>query len=458
MMETPLPTADMSANGGPPHRARRIAYDGLNLSLEQGCGIATYTRVLTRVAGDIGYDVGVVYSTPFTPSDDPLLREIAYFDEKPKQHQIGKRQTPRRVLNYLIDQAYYHFPVSPVPFTFSGAVVADEFSDRSPNQNYAFTARNLFRNSWDFYRRTKKFVELTLDPAPEIFHCTCPAPLRARACRNIYTIHDLALLKSPLTQTDSKRQAYQILKKIALEADHIVTVSETSKRDIVELLEITPDKVTNTYQAVHFPEPYIARTKDSVANYLEGAMEISPSGYLLFFGTVTPRKNIGRLIEGYFRSGVELPLILVTSAGCDNEAEFALIERHTADARADARTRAGLRRLDHVSLSTLVTLIRGARAVVLPSLYEGFGLPVLEAMMLGTPVVTARAGALPEIADDAAVLVDPYDVDDIAGGIKTVVDDGDLCRELSTRGLARAAQFSIERYRERLRTLYAGLD
>ena len=125
-----------------------------------------------------------------------------------------------------------------MPFTFRGAVVADEFSDQSPNQNYAFTARNLFKNSWDFYRRTKKFVELTLDPAPEIFHCTCPAPLRARESHNIYTIHDLALLRSPLAAIDSKRQVYQTLKKIALEADHIVTVSETSKRDIDELLEI----------------------------------------------------------------------------------------------------------------------------------------------------------------------------------------------------------------------------
>src|SRR5690348_6862693 len=128
MTEAPLPTDNAGANAGPLHRARRIVFDGVNLSLEQGTGIATYTRVLTRVARDLGYDVGVVYSTPFTPPGVPLLREIAFFDEKRKPRQHGMRQTPRRVLNYLVDQACYHFSVSPAPFSFGGTVVTDEFS------------------------------------------------------------------------------------------------------------------------------------------------------------------------------------------------------------------------------------------------------------------------------------------------------------------------------------------
>jgi len=457
MMETAVPMATTAATMRPPRRARRILFDGMNLALEQGTGIATYARVLTRLARDIGYEIGAVYSTPFTPPGDPLLREISFFDEHSKQDRLGTRQTPRRVLNYLIDQAHCHFPVTPMPFAFSGVVRAEEFSDRLPEQDYAFVSRNLFRNSCHFYRMTKKFVELTLDPAPEIFHCSCPLPLHARSSRNIYTIHDLALLRLPFATVDRKRQTYQILKKIALEADCIVTVSETSKRDIVELLGVAPDNVNCTYQAVDFPAPYIARSQDSVANYLDGALGVPLYGYLLFFGSVEPRKNVGRLVEGYFRSGVELPLILVGSAARGGEAELALIERHKSGADAFAEPGSGLRCLDHVGLSTLLTLIRGARAVVFPSLYEGFGLPVLEAMTLGTPVVTSRAGALPEIAGDAAVFVDPYDVDDIANGIRMVVDDADFRRELATRGLAQAAKFSVERYRERLRTLYGEL-
>jgi glycosyltransferase involved in cell wall biosynthesis len=102
----------------------------------------------------------------------------------------------------------------------------------------------------------------------------------------------------------------------------------------------------------------------------------------------------------------------------------------------------------------LVTLIRGARAVVFPSLYEGFGLPVLESMLLGTPVVTSRTSSLPEIAGDAALYVNPYETDDIARAIKTITADAGLRAELSERGRAQAELFSVARYRDRVAALY----
>ena len=114
-------------------------------------------------------------------------------------------------------------------------------------------------------------------------------------------------------------------------------------------------------------------------------------------------------------------------------------------------------RFRYVSVSTLVTLIRGARAIVFPSLYEGFGLPVLEAMALGTPVITSREASLPEVAGDAALLIDPYSADDIARGIWTIVNDADLRTELSRRGKLQAKKFSVERYRERVAALYDSL-
>jgi glycosyltransferase involved in cell wall biosynthesis len=114
-------------------------------------------------------------------------------------------------------------------------------------------------------------------------------------------------------------------------------------------------------------------------------------------------------------------------------------------------------RLHYVSQPMLVTIIRGACALIFPSLYEGFGLPVLEAMLLGTPVVTSRLGSLAEVAGDAASLVNPYEVSDIARGIVRIVEDADLRAELSTRGRTQAAVFSAERYRERVAQLYSSL-
>jgi len=109
----------------------------------------------------------------------------------------------------------------------------------------------------------------------------------------------------------------------------------------------------------------------------------------------------------------------------------------------------------------LITLIRGARAMVFPSLYEGFGLPVLEAMSLGTPVLTSREGALPEIAGEAALFVDPYDLRAIAAGLQRLAPSDEasdaLCADLAERGLAQAARFDMAHYRDRITVLYRSL-
>jgi glycosyltransferase involved in cell wall biosynthesis len=117
-----------------------------------------------------------------------------------------------------------------------------------------------------------------------------------------------------------------------------------------------------------------------------------------------------------------------------------------------------VRRYDYLPFRLLVSLIRGARATLLPSLYEGFGLPVLESMLLGTPVISSTEGALPEIAGDAALLVDPYDALALRRAIMAIDADADLRRELSDRGLRQAEKFSPQAYAHRLEDLYRKLS
>jgi len=437
-----------------PHR---IFYDGLNLSLPRGTGIATYTRMLVHAAHDLGHEVGVAYSTPFAPAKDPLLREIAFFDEKRAANPARRKLTPRRLLNHTIDQTLYHLPVKPRPVALSGAVVAAQFKATLADHDRIFVARNLFENAQRFFARTKAFVNLVFEPLPDILHCTYPLPLRVRSACNVYTIHDLVPLRLPFTTLDNKRQTFRLLKKIAAEADHIVTVSENSKRDIIKLLGVDEARISNTYQAVNFPREYVELPEAAVADYLEGSFGLEPGRYLLFYGALEPKKNVGRLIDAYLLSGVDMPLVLVTSGGWQNEAETRLLAEHSQSKRAGARPHRGIHRLDYVSFPALVTLIRGACAVVFPSLYEGFGLPVLEAMVLGTPVVASNTSSLPEIAGDAALLVDPYETGEIARAITTIVNDGDQRADLSRRGRTQAAKFSVDRYRQRVEALYASL-
>jgi glycosyltransferase involved in cell wall biosynthesis len=437
--------------------SRRIVFDGLNLSLAQGTGIATYTRMLTRAAHDLGHEVGIVYSTSFNPAKDALLREISFFDEK-RPSMSGKRKlTVRRILNHVVDQMRYHLPVKPLPVELSGAVVARQFKRTLASHDRVYVARNLFSNARSYFSRTKSFVTLAFEPRPDILHCTYPLPLRVESACNVYTIHDLVPLRLPFTTEDNKRQLFRLLKKIANEADHIITVSENSKRDIIELLGVEEKRISNTYQTAEFPREWIERPASAVASQLEGQFGLGFNEYLLFYGAVEPKKNVRRLIEAYFGSRADLPLVLVIAGGWQNDAEIRLLAEQDEWEGVRKRCGRGIHRLDYVSFATLATLIRGARAVIFPSLYEGFGLPVLEAMILGTPVVASREAALPEVAGDAALLVDPYDTDQIARAITAIVGDADLRAELARRGPSQASKFSVERYRERVGEVYAAL-
>jgi glycosyltransferase involved in cell wall biosynthesis len=438
--------------------AQRIIFDGLNLSLAEGTGVATYTRILTQVARELGHEVGVVYGSPQMPPKNTLLREVVFFDEK----RAIKSSATADLINYVTDQIRYKLPVKPTPVELSGAVVTRQFASTLPALDQIFVARRLFENARVHFSWTKSFVELVFDPQPDILHCTYQLPLRSKSACNVYTIHDLVPLRLPFATLDNKRQMFRLLKKIAANADHIVTVSENSKRDIIELLQVDEKRVTNTYQAVYFPEAYLQRSDNMIAEQLAGSFGLELQQYLLFFGALEPKKNVGRLVEAYLASGVDIPLVLVAAEGWHNDAEIRLLaelRENEPSPNGFDRTplRRAVRRYRYVPISTLVTLIRGARAVVFPSLYEGFGLPVLEAMVLGTPVITSRESSLPEIAGDAALLVDPYDADDIARAITTIVSDADLRAALSQRGKLQAAKFSVERYRERVAAFYDAL-
>jgi len=426
--------------------SRRIIYDGLNLSLEHGTGIATYTRVLAGVARELGYEVGLVSSSPSHPPKNALLSEIAFYDPA-NAMRISRR---RGAYQRMIDRVRYPAGVKPRLITLSGAVIGDQFRSRLPTFDRVYLARNLFNNAREYFSWSGRFVNLEFDTPPDVLHCTYQLPLRAKRACNIYTIHDLVPLRLPFTTLDEKRQIYRLLREIATKADHIVTVSEQSRRDIITILGVDENRVTNTYQSVAFSQEYLERSDEIVAEQLRSIFNLRSNGYLLFLGALEPKKNISRLLEAYMLAALDVPLVITGPSGWGVEAESRLLDELQ-------KPRGGRRRVyrfQYVSRSMLVTLIRGARAVLFPSLYEGFGLPVLEAMLLGTPVVTSRTSSLPEVAGDAALYVDPYDTDDIARAIKTIAADDALRAELVRRGHAQAELFSVERYRERVAALY----
>jgi glycosyltransferase involved in cell wall biosynthesis len=296
---------------------------------------------------------------------------------------------------------------------------------------------------------------------PDLMHWTYPVPVRMPRVRNIYTLHDLVPLRLPFTTLDHKRRYFRLSQHIAKQSAHIVTVSENSRRDIINLLGVPEDRVTNTWQSVEIPRRLSEAPMATVRAEVAGAFGLEAGRYWLFFGAIEPKKNVGRMIQAFLASGAEGPLVIVGKKAWKSEAELKLLFddhiRFLVQQGQEIRRRHKVMLLDYAPFRLLVNLIRGARAVLFPSLYEGFGLPALEAMLLGTPVVTSNTASMPEVVGDAAITVDPYDVSALVRAIQAVDGDAELRARLAAAGPRRAAQFSPERYAARLGALYARL-
>lgn len=441
-----------------PQRPPRIFIDGYNLSLTQGTGVATYARNLSFCLRDLGAEVGVLYGTrSSTISMNSLIREIAFFD--PLVGRSGKLMeillAMRRAVTTPLGEIATQVPIT-------GRVVRDTFRARLPHFDHIWNVQNLFdlqRLNFKLYRSR---MPVHFRHPPELMHWTYPLALKVRGAKNVYTMHDLVPLRLPYTTLDHKRNYFRLMRQLSRRADHIITVSEASRRDIIGLLGVPEERVTNTYQAVEIPARYANKPVEDVKTEIEGTFGLGYQRYFLFFGAIEPKKNVGRMLEAYLASGVTDPLVIVGKKAWKSDEELRLLFENehvryllTRDGRTETRFRVQL--VDYASFPLLVSLIRGAKAVLFPSLYEGFGLPALEAMLLGTPVMTSNTSSIPEVVGDAAIKVDPYDVRAMVDAIRALDSDADLRGRLSEAGPTQAALYSPERYQMRLREAYAKL-
>lgn len=434
----------------------RIFLDGYNLDLTQGTGVATYARTLSQRLGVLGAEVGVLYGVEMPPSKDPVLRETRFFDA---------RRDPlppwRRLWKEAKRFVTAPFGVSAIEVPITGRVDTRAFAARLPHFDRLYNFDRLFPLSTAVFNTWSRSLSVTLPHRPDVMHWTYPLPIRVPGARNIYTMHDLVPLRLPHTTLDIKRRYWRMCRMLVQQADHIVTVSEASRADIITLLGADPEKVTNTWQAVDIPPKFAAKPEAMARDEVQGSTGLSWGEYFLFFGAIEPKKNVGRLIEAYLAADSPHPLVIVGKQAWKSEEELRLLFDDNIKWISQENGRLVTRRkvilLDYAPFRLLVSLIRGARAVLFPSLYEGFGLPALEALSLGTPVITSNTASLPEVVGDAAIQVDPYDVQALTEAIRAVDADAELRARLSAAGPRQAEQFSPERYDRRLAALYAKL-
>ncbi len=262
-------------------------------------------------------------------------------------------------------------------------------------------------------------------------------PLRG-ARRHVITIYDLNFLHYPQFLTRASRRYYNgQIRRAVRQADHIMTISESSRRDIVELLDVPPERITTQHPGVDDSfRPLPADILKEQRRLLD-----LPETFLLFVGTFEPRKNIAGLLEAWRRLRVQLPdmppIVLAGRRGWLFEETMQRIRDMKLDEHILWR--------ENVSQGALPALFNLATALVLPSFYEGFGFPALEAMACGTVPIVSNVSSLPEVVGDVGLQVDPQDPDALAAAMLRTLRDSNWRAAQEAAGLQRAADFTWDK-------------
>jgi len=279
-------------------------------------------------------------------------------------------------------------------------------------------------------------LELALRPPDVLFvpaHSLPPIVPRA----TVATVHDLGYRHFPGEHPPATRWLRRLSNRwSARRATRVIAVSGATRDDIVRFDGVSPGKITVVHHG-HSPA-FRPAEPDAIDAARQRYGLAGP--YLLFVGTLQPRKNLERLLRAFDLLAATEPRVSLVLAGA-----LGWQPERLARALAGVRARERVSTVGVVDDADLPALLSGAVALAFPSLYEGFGLPALEAMACGTPVLSSTTSSMPEVVGEAGLLVDPLDADAIAAGLARLVRDPALRAELRQRGLARAATFTWER-------------
>lgn len=282
---------------------------------------------------------------------------------------------------------------------------------------------------------------------PEVFHCQYVLPPFTRT-KTVVTIHDLAHehfpeFFHPLEGAGMRK----LVRKTAARAGHITTVSKFSAADIERTYGVPPEKISIAYQAP--AERFHPRDKQACREHLARTYGID-SPFILYVGRIQQRKNLPRLVEAFARLNLQaIKLVIVGKKDWQAEKLFAKI--------GELGLEASVIFPGYVADDDLPLFYNAAEVFVFPSIFEGFGLPVVESMASGVPTITSHGSSLEEVAGDGALLVDPLDVCSIAEAIQQVLENGEVKDQLIQRGLCQSAKFRPQDFALKLLDTYRSL-
>lgn len=289
-----------------------------------------------------------------------------------------------------------------------------------------------------FWTQTRLAWELLLHRV-DVFMLPIQALPFIHPKKSVIVVHDIAYEYFPEAFPTFMLFYLKLTTRFGVRAARkIIAVSQSTKNDIVKTYGVSPDKITVVHLGV---DPQFVPQGYDRAQAVLDKFGLTYKKYILFCGTMQPRKNIVRLVDAYIKlrneSHIEEKLVIAGGRGWLFEPTLKKIET--------AGLSDSIKLLGYVDHADLPALYAGAELLTLPAIYEGFGLPPLEAMSCGTPVVVSNVSSLPEVVGDAGVLVDPASVDSIADGLRKVLGDKSLQEEMSRKGIDRAREFTWQK-------------
>lgn len=307
---------------------------------------------------------------------------------------------------------------------------------------------SIYRTMWNYIPIKYNFLFRQDADIYQFFNFIIPPNISGKA---ITVIHDLTYILYPSTMEEINRKRLEKnMNNTVRRADYIITVSESSKRDIIKYLNVDEHKIQVVYSGVD--EIYNKQLDINEIDIVKKKYNIEGE-YLLYLGTLEPRKNIETIIKAYnlfIKSNKDkIKLVLAGKKGWSYDSIFKLVNEFQIEDKVIFT--------DYVDDEDKPALYQGAEVFLFPSLYEGFGIPVVEAMASRTPVITSNSSSLPEVAGEAAIMTDPLDYRKISKSIEVILNDEQLREKMINEGIKQANKFSWDSSAEKLKNIYYDL-
>jgi glycosyltransferase involved in cell wall biosynthesis len=316
---------------------------------------------------------------------------------------------------------------------------ADKFAEGRKNVKIRFFPFHQYRRYLPFVYSHLLVSAFLEKERLDVYHNPANIiPLRYKG-KSVITIHDLAIYKNPnWFPRKLGRQIFStklLIPSSVENASKIIAVSRSTKNDLMEIFKVPENKIKVIYEGAERNE----NIKIGDKKYLKNKFKIS-NDYILYLGTIEPRKNIESLIKACQSLNGNLELVIAGARGWKYEKVFKLIDGYNKKAKKEE-----IEYLGYVSFEDKIALMKNALCFVFPTFYEGFGLPVLEAMSLGTPVISSNISSIPEIVGETGILVNPYKEEELIEALRKITGDKKLRERLSLAGKERAGEFSWEK-------------